>query len=65
VLEFVRSNVEVPKGHERVGSMNMGLQGLNPLRNPDLGGLGTMLPEPRLEFGDRELLVEFNLEVVT
>jgi hypothetical protein len=27
VLEFVRSEVDVPKGHERVGSMNVGLRG--------------------------------------
>jgi hypothetical protein len=25
VLEFVRSEADVPKGHERVGSMNVGL----------------------------------------
>jgi hypothetical protein len=27
VLEFVRSEADVPKGHERVGSMNVGLRG--------------------------------------
>jgi hypothetical protein len=27
VLEFIRSEADVPKGHERVGSMNIGLRG--------------------------------------
>jgi hypothetical protein len=38
VLEFVRSEADVPKGHKRVGSMNVGLRGLITPKKPDHGG---------------------------
>jgi hypothetical protein len=38
VLEFVRFEVDVPKGHERVGSMNVGLRGSTTPKKPGQGG---------------------------
>jgi hypothetical protein len=38
VLEFVRSEADVPKGHERVGSMNVGLRGSTTPKKPGQGG---------------------------
>jgi hypothetical protein len=38
VLEFVRSEADVPKGHERVGSMNVSLQGSTTPKKPGQGG---------------------------
>jgi hypothetical protein len=38
VLEFVRSEANVSKGHERVGSMNVGLRGSTTLKKPGQGG---------------------------
>jgi hypothetical protein len=38
VLEFVRSEADVPKGHERVGSMNVGLRGSTTPKKPGHGG---------------------------
>jgi hypothetical protein len=38
VLEFVRSEADVPQGHERVGSMNVGLRGSTTPKKPDHGG---------------------------
>jgi hypothetical protein len=38
VLEFVRSEADVPKGHERVGSMNVGLRGSTIPKKPSQGG---------------------------
>jgi hypothetical protein len=43
VLEFVRSEVEVPKDHERMGSMNVGLRGSNIPNKPGQGGSGAKL----------------------
>jgi hypothetical protein len=37
VLEFVRSEADVPKGHERVGSMNVGLRGSTTPKKPGHG----------------------------
>jgi hypothetical protein len=38
VLEFVRSEADVPKGHERVGSMNVGLRGSTTPKKLGQGG---------------------------
>jgi hypothetical protein len=38
VLEFVRSEADVSKGHERVGSMNVGLRGSTTPKKPGQGG---------------------------
>jgi hypothetical protein len=38
ILEFVRSEADVPKGHERVGSMNVGLRGSTTPKKPGQGG---------------------------
>jgi hypothetical protein len=38
VLEFVRSKADVLKGHERVGSMNVGLRGSTTPKKPGQGG---------------------------
>jgi hypothetical protein len=38
VLEFVRSEADVPKAHERVGSMNVGLRGSTTPKKPGQGG---------------------------
>jgi hypothetical protein len=38
VLEFVQSEANVPKGHERVGSMNVGLRGSTTPKKPGHGG---------------------------
>jgi hypothetical protein len=38
MLGFVRSEVDVPKGHERVGSMNVGLRGSTTPKKPGQGG---------------------------
>jgi hypothetical protein len=38
MLEFVRSEADVPKGHERVGSMNVGLRGSTTPKKPGQGG---------------------------
>jgi hypothetical protein len=38
VLEFVRSEADVPKGHERVGSMNVGLWGSTTPKKPGHSG---------------------------
>jgi hypothetical protein len=37
VLEFVRSEADVPKGHKRVGSMNVGLRGSTSPKTPGQG----------------------------
>jgi hypothetical protein len=60
VLEFVRSEVDVLKGHERVGSMNIGLRGSTTPKKPGQGGfvarsgnlddgVGTSSGVPRLQ----------------
>jgi hypothetical protein len=41
VLEFVQSESDVPKGHERVGSMNVGLRGSTILKKLGQGGSAT------------------------
>jgi hypothetical protein len=46
VLEFVRSEADVLKGHERVGSMNVGLQGSTTPKKPDHGGSAVGLGNP-------------------
>jgi hypothetical protein len=38
VLEFVRSEADVPKGQEIVGSMNVGLRGTTTPKKPRHGG---------------------------
>jgi hypothetical protein len=38
MLEFVRSETDVPKGHKRVGSMNVGLRGSTTPKKPRQGG---------------------------
>jgi hypothetical protein len=38
VLEFVRSEADVPKGHEKVRSMNVGLWGSTTPKKPGQGG---------------------------
>jgi hypothetical protein len=38
VLEFVQSEADVPKGHERVGSMNVDLRGSTTPKKPGQGG---------------------------
>jgi hypothetical protein len=38
MLEFVRSEADVPKGHERVGSMNVGLRGSTTPKKPGHDG---------------------------
>jgi hypothetical protein len=38
VLEFVQSEADVPKGHERVGSMNVGLRGSTTPKKPSHDG---------------------------
>jgi hypothetical protein len=38
VLEFVQSEADVPKGHERVGSMNVGLRGSTTPKKPGHDG---------------------------
>jgi hypothetical protein len=38
MLEFVWSEADVPKGHERVGSMNVGLRGSTTPKKPGQGG---------------------------
>ena len=38
MLEFVRSKADVPKGHKRVGSMNVGLRGSTTPKKPSQGG---------------------------
>jgi hypothetical protein len=38
MLEFVRSEADVPKGHERVGSMNVGLRGSTTPKKPGYVG---------------------------
>jgi hypothetical protein len=38
VLEFVQSELDVPKGHERVESMNVGLRGSTTPKKPGQGG---------------------------
>jgi hypothetical protein len=38
VLEFVRSEADVPKGHKKVGSMNVGLRGSTTPKKPGHGG---------------------------
>jgi hypothetical protein len=38
MLEFVRSEADVPKGHEKVGSMNVGLQESTTPKKPGQGG---------------------------
>jgi hypothetical protein len=38
VLEFVRSKADVRKGHERVGSMNVGLRGSTIPKKPVRAG---------------------------
>jgi hypothetical protein len=47
VLEFVRSEVDVPKGHERVGSMNVGLRGSTTPKKPghDGSASGSGIPD--------------------
>jgi hypothetical protein len=41
VLEFVRSEADVPKGHKRVRSMNVGLQGSTTPKKPGQGRSAT------------------------
>ena len=59
MLEFVRSEADVPKGHERVGSMNVGLRESTTPKKPGQGGsasrsgnpydsAGTLFGVPRL-----------------
>jgi hypothetical protein len=47
VLEFVRSEADVPKGHERVGSMNVGLRGSTTPKKPghDGSAFGSGIPD--------------------
>jgi hypothetical protein len=46
VLEFVRSEADVSKGHERVGSMNIGLRGSTTPKKPGQGGSASGLGNP-------------------
>jgi hypothetical protein len=46
VLEFVRSEADVPKGHERVGSMNVGLRGSTTPKKPGQGGSASRSGHP-------------------
>ena len=46
MLEFVWSKVDVPKGHERVGSMNVGLHGSTTPKKPGEGGSASGLGNP-------------------
>jgi hypothetical protein len=50
-LEFVRSEADVPKGHERVGSMNVGLRGSTTPKKPSQGGsaVGSRNPDDGAE----------------
>ena len=70
VLEFVWSKVDVPKGHERVGSMNVGLHGSTTPKKPGEGGLLqgweilTTTQGLRLEFQHYKVLVGSVLKVV-
>jgi hypothetical protein len=63
VLEFVQSEADVPKGHERVGSMNVGLRGSTTPKKPGQGrstsgsgnpddGAGTSSGVPTLQGAD-------------
>jgi hypothetical protein len=46
MLEFVRSKVDVPKGHKRVGSMNVGLRGSTIPKKPSQGGSASRSGNP-------------------
>jgi hypothetical protein len=46
VLEFVRSEADVPKGHERMGSMNVGLRGSTTPKKPGQGGSASRSANP-------------------
>jgi hypothetical protein len=49
VLEFVRSEADVSKGHERVGSMNVGLRGSTTPKKPghDGSASGSGIPDDK------------------
>jgi hypothetical protein len=51
VLEFVRSEADVPKGHERVGSMNVGLWGSTTPKKPGRDGSASGSGNPDDEAG--------------
>jgi hypothetical protein len=51
VLEFMRSKADVPKGHERVRSMNVGLRGSTTPKKPGHGGSATGSGNPDDDVG--------------